>query len=80
LNLKLVGENVCRLRKQQGIYQQTLSELTGLTQSNISNIENGNTTDIFLSTLAKIAIALNCKVSDLTGESRPQSDSDLINL
>jgi len=74
LNLKLVGQNICRLRKQQGILQQTLSELTGLTQSNISNIENGNTGDIYLGTLVKIAVALNCRVSDLTWESSHQSN------
>jgi len=78
LNLKLVGQNICRLRKKQGILQQTLSELTGLTQSNISNIENGNTGDIYLGTIAKIAIALDCKISDLTWESSPQSDTSEI--
>ena len=65
-HLKLVGKNIYRLRKKQGIPQQTLSELTGLTQSNISNIENGNTGDIYLGTIAKLAIALDCKISDLT--------------
>ena len=74
MNLKLVGQNICRLRKKQGILQQTLSELTGLTQSNISNIENGNTGDILLGTIAKIAIALECKISDLTWEPNHQSD------
>jgi len=74
LNLKLVGQNICRLRKKKGILQSTLSELTGLTQSNISNIENGNTSDIYLGTIAKIAIALDCKISDLTWESGYKSD------
>ena len=74
MDLRLVGQNICRLRKKKGILQQDLSELTGLTQSNISNIENGNTGDIYLGTIAKIAIALECKISDLTWESGSESD------
>ena len=74
MDLKLVGQNICRLRKKQGILQQDLSELTGLTQSNISNIENGNTSDIYLGTMAKIAAALDCKIADLTWESGYESD------
>ena len=71
-HLKLVGKNIYRLRKKQGIPQQTLSELTGLTQSNISNIENGNTSDIYLGTLDKIATALGCRTSDLMRESQTE--------
>ena len=74
MDLKLVGQNICRLRKQQGILQNKLSELTGLTQSNIPNIENGNTGDIYLGTIAKIAAALECKISDLTCCPNTQSD------
>ena len=78
MDLKLVGQNICRLRKKKGVLQQTLSELTGLTQSNISNIENGNTGDIYLGTIAKIAVALDCEISDLTWEPNHQSDTSEI--
>jgi transcriptional regulator with XRE-family HTH domain len=34
--------NILRLRKQNGLTQETLSKLTGISQGYISNIENGN--------------------------------------
>ncbi|WP_317190342.1 helix-turn-helix transcriptional regulator [Bacteroides stercoris] len=48
-------------RKEKGLSQMQLSELTGITSKNIANIEAGKyNTEI--DTLAKIAKALNCKI------------------
>ena len=37
----LVGRNVARLRKERSLRQETLSEMTGITQAYLSQIENG---------------------------------------
>lgn len=38
---KLVGDNVCRIRKEKGLTQEKLSELSGLSQQYISDLERG---------------------------------------
>jgi transcriptional regulator with XRE-family HTH domain len=38
---RLVGLNVARLRNEQGLKQERLAEITGLSQSYLSQIENG---------------------------------------
>jgi len=37
----LVGRNVARLRKERALKQEPLSEISGFTQSYLSQIENG---------------------------------------
>ena len=37
----LVGRNVARLRKERSLRQEALSEMTGITQAYLSQIENG---------------------------------------
>ena len=39
---KLFGENVARLRKEKGLKQEEFSEIAGITQSYLSQIENGH--------------------------------------
>ena len=74
MNVALVGQNITQLRKQHGLTQQGLSELTGITQPKICRLELGNNPDPQYSTLERIATALNCKVADLTGDCGPRSD------
>ncbi len=54
-----------KIRKQKGISQRRLEELSGVAQQRISQIECGkarlNTVDV----AQKLAVALNCNVSDL---------------
>lgn len=38
-----LGENIKRIRKQQGILQKAAAEHVGMTQSNFSRMEAGNT-------------------------------------
>ena len=39
---KLVGANVARLRKERGYTQEQFSEIAGIAQSYLSQIENGH--------------------------------------
>jgi len=51
-------------RKKAGLTQGELSELTGVTQSHISNIEKGRANPTFL-TIEKLSKALDLIVNDV---------------
>lgn len=55
-------EMIIRERKEQNITQKQLAEKTGLSQSNISNIEKGSTRPT-IETLIKIADALGKRLN-----------------
>ncbi|MEM7505565.1 MAG: helix-turn-helix transcriptional regulator [Pseudomonadota bacterium] len=65
------------IRKNQNMNQETLAAKIGMSQSNISEIENGihNPT---LQTLARIAHALNCELSELFSESPREQNTQRI--
>lgn len=66
-----VGKNIKNRRKQLRLSQARLSELSGISQSAISDIENPSATKRpNTDTIQKLALALNCSVSDLMGESK----------
>jgi transcriptional regulator with XRE-family HTH domain len=54
---KLVGDNVCRIRKEKGLTQEKLSELSGLSQQYISDLERGKRNPTIV-TLYELAQAL----------------------
>lgn len=62
--LKQLGENIAKLRTKQKISQVGLSDLCGFEKSNMSRIENGNTSPT-IKTLRKIAKALDIEMKDL---------------
>lgn len=53
-----IGKKIAVIRKQQGITQEQLSKMTGLSQANICRIENGKY-NFSIDTIKKIANALN---------------------
>lgn len=55
---------IFKIRKQRKMTQETLASLVGLTQGQITRIENGQT-DIGLDQLSKFAKALNVRLIDL---------------
>lgn len=55
--------NMRRIRKEKGISQVKLAELSGMTQRDISMLENGRTPNIY--TLKRIATALGCSADEL---------------
>lgn len=50
------------LREQKGISQEKLAEMTGLSRVAISNLENGKSSEAKLSTLKKLAEALDVSI------------------
>ncbi len=58
------SEKIKSLRKSSGLTQQQLSEATGLPQSHISRLENGEHSPSF-STLEKLAKAFGVPVKEL---------------
>lgn len=68
---KLVGRNVERLRRAQGITQEQLAERSGFSQQYISGLENGRRNPTVV-TLYEIALALNSAPVDLLEGKDPQ--------
>ena len=56
-----IGQRIAELRKEQGISQAKLSELTGIGSGHIAHIELGKYS-IGIDTLAKIAEILEYKI------------------
>jgi transcriptional regulator with XRE-family HTH domain len=60
----LVGRNVARVRLSRELSQEALSELSGITQSYLSQIEMGRV-NITLLTLHNLSAALSVEPTDL---------------
>lgn len=60
----LVGRNVARLRRTRALKQEPFSEVSGFTQSYLSQIENGKV-NLTLLSLHELAEALGVDVVDL---------------
>ena len=56
-----IGNRIAEIRKQRGLTQTELSEITGLKQVNISKIENGKY-GVGIDILNRICNALNVKL------------------
>ena len=52
-----VGDNVCRIRKEKGLTQERLSELSGLSQQYISDLERGKRNPTIV-TIYELAMAM----------------------
>lgn len=61
-------------RERQGVSQKQLAELTGTTQSAISELESGITRDPRMSTIEKIAEALGVDLTWTFTPTRPASE------
>ncbi|MFC0304025.1 helix-turn-helix domain-containing protein [Rhizorhabdus histidinilytica] len=66
---KLVGENFARIRQQQGLTQEQVSERSGFSQQYISGLEQGKRNPTIV-TLYELAQALGVTHLDLVS---PQS-------
>lgn len=72
INVVLIGQYIRSLRLSKGWSQAKLEKITGLSTSNISNIELGNKGESYnlsLPSLVKIAHALNITLVDLLNQS-----------
>lgn len=61
---KIIGERIREIRESKGISQQDLAAACNFEKSNMSRIEAGRT-NFTISTLYKISIALEVKLTDL---------------
>ena len=71
LNYKQVGERIKRLRIQKGISQTELAQEIGISQTHMSNIENGNA-GISLWTAVKISRVLECSIDSFADEEKQE--------
>ena len=62
---KMLGKNLKRIRKENGISQGDIARTLKVHKGYISNIENGKGNPT-LATIAKIAKAANTTISELT--------------
>src|SRR5829696_1573124 len=67
-----IGQRLRAVRRGAGISQQKLSELSGVTLSQLSKLEQGVIRDPHASKLISIASALNVSVSDLIDGPEPE--------
>ncbi len=63
----LVGKNVARLRRERALKQEPLSEVSGFTQSYLSQIENGRV-NLTLLRLHDLAEAFGIRPGELLNE------------
>lgn len=70
-NLKVIGLNIARIRKEKGMTQEDLCGVTELDRSHLSEIENGKI-NITIRSLSKIANSLNTNLVDLVSSDRIQ--------
>lgn len=64
-NIKLkFGRTIKKLRIEKGISQEKLAELSDLHRTYIGSLEMGNR-NVSLENINKLAIALDCKISEL---------------
>ncbi len=68
IDYQAIGTRIRRLRKEHGLTQQSLAELSHQEPSNISHIERG-ATKLSLPTIVSIANALGVTVDDLLCDS-----------
>ncbi|OQB44025.1 MAG: HTH-type transcriptional regulator SinR [Parcubacteria group bacterium ADurb.Bin159] len=60
-----IGKNIKKLRKQKGLSQDRLSKLADISYNTVIKLESGGITNPSISTLQKIAKALNVSVDNL---------------
>jgi transcriptional regulator with XRE-family HTH domain len=65
--LKKFGEAVRKRRKELGLSQEELAERAKLHRTYIGMIERGEK-NLTLTNIEKLAVSLNCSISELTGE------------
>lgn len=73
IDYNAIGIRIRRIRKERGLTQQRLAEMSNLEPSNISHIERG-ATKLSLPSIINIANALGVTVDDLLCDNLEQAD------
>lgn len=68
---------VSELRKRVGLTQRQLADAVGVTESTISNWEQGRNSLDWLERVAKLCRALQCTPEELVGYVDPEQDTIL---
>ena len=63
---EVFGRRLRAVRTKRGVTQEALAQLAGMSEAYISNMENGMKVPS-LTTIIRLAVALDCKVMDLVG-------------
>jgi transcriptional regulator with XRE-family HTH domain len=63
---ELFGRRLREVRQKRGLTQQAVADLAGMSLTYVSNMENGFKVPS-LTTIIRLAVALDCKVMDLVG-------------
>ncbi|HYK04364.1 MAG TPA: helix-turn-helix transcriptional regulator [Thermoanaerobaculia bacterium] len=63
---ELFGRRLREVRQKRGLTQQAVADLAGMSLTYISNMEHGFKVPS-LTTIIRLAVALDCKVMDLVG-------------
>jgi transcriptional regulator with XRE-family HTH domain len=71
---RLVGLNLVRLRNERGLTQEAFSEISGMTQGYISDVENGRRNPTVM-TLHQIAESLDVHASEMLRPVDPEKKS-----
>lgn len=64
--VELFALRLRELRQKRGVTQQALAEAAGMSLTYVNNMEHGLKVPS-LTTILRLAVALNCKVMDLVG-------------
>ena len=62
--LKKIGQNIARIRKERGLTQEDLCGVAEIDRSYLSEIENGKM-NVTIKSLVTIAKSLKCDLSDI---------------
>ena len=62
--LKKIGQNIARIRKERGLTQEDLCGMAEIDRSYLSEIENGKM-NMTIKSLVMIAKSLKCDLSDI---------------
>ncbi len=68
--LRIIGRNIARRRKEQGLTQEDLCGLAEIDRSYLSEIENGKM-NVTIRALVTIATVLRCTLADLIQADQP---------
>ncbi len=83
IDYKAIGKRIKIARIRQGLTQETLSNIIGLSPSHLSNIETGST-KVSLPTIIHLANALHLSVDDILSDnivhSKINFEKDIANI
>ena len=67
--------NLCRMRQKRGLTQEEVARRSGLATATISKLEEGKSTDPKMSTVFKLAVALECTLDRFFAQLPGDSDN-----